>query len=135
MAGVDLMPDLTHVQTGLQPNCKFRLGEDITNEMSLQLYRGYDLVLLKDVLQHMPDDCIRAVLARLMDQRNKHILIVNSRNQKMEPRELDKDFISHPLKHTKAPLNEYNPRLLFNFKGKEAIVIDCWRLPLEFRKK
>jgi hypothetical protein len=49
-----------------RPGRTFRLDEDISLEQNTAKYRGFDLVLLKDVLQHMHDDGIRALLRALV---------------------------------------------------------------------
>jgi hypothetical protein len=42
--------------------------EDITAEANLALYANYDLVIIKDVLQHMPDKQVELVIRRLIEQ-------------------------------------------------------------------
>ena len=73
---------------------------------------------------------ISAVLPALMQQNNKHILIINSSNQKQQPRQLDKKYAAHPLSHRMRPLNQFPVRFLCSFRDKEAIVIDTTRRPL-----
>ena len=73
---------------------------------------------------------ISAVLSALMQQRNKHILLINSSKQKQQPRHLDEKYAAHPLSHRMRPLNQFPVCYLCSFRDKEALVIDTTRRAL-----
>ena len=73
---------------------------------------------------------ISAVLSALIQQKNKHILLINSSKQKQQPRNLDQKYAAHPLSHKMRPLNKFPVRVLYSFRDKEVVVIDTTRRPL-----
>ena len=79
---------------------------------------GYDLVILKDVIQHWEDKQVKEILPQIIEK-NKFVLIGNgykfgrtpSKNNWTE-RTLDKNYHYHPIDINKKPLNEIQFNLL-----------------------
>lgn len=59
-----------------------------------------ELVLLKDVLQHWPDDDIRAALNVLTDWKNNQIKFIVLVNGKWNPKDRREERVLHPIYHS-----------------------------------
>jgi len=79
---------------------------------------GYDLVILKDVIQHWEDKDILTILPLLLEK-NKYVFITNGYKFQRLPekndwkqRVLDKRYYYHPVDIYKYPLNQFNQDLI-----------------------
>jgi SAM-dependent methyltransferase len=88
--------------------------------------KKFDLVILKDILQHWDNDAIIKFMDRLTKEGNhKNILIVNNfKNAEGENRNVDNRYHYAKLDALKYPLNMYNPKVLGYYKFKQVALID-----------
>ena len=80
-----------------------------------------ELIIIKDVLMHWPDEEIEIFLDKLTKY-NIWILLVNSAKNQPIKRKL-KIGGWKPLEYNKFPLNKYNFELIFTFRNREVILI------------
>ncbi len=91
-----------------KPNVKF-----IHSDVSVEVPSGFDLVILKDVLQHWNDSDIMNKLTEIL-QKNKYVYVINGYKFMRVPeknawtkRELDKKYNYHPLSFDKEPFDVF----------------------------
>lgn len=84
----------------------------------------YDLVILKDVLQHWDNEHIINFMDKLTKQGHKHILIINSyKEAEAENRSIKNRYVYAKLDALKYPLNRYNPQVIYHYRNKQVSVI------------
>jgi len=76
--------------------------------------KGFDFIIIKDVLQHHKDELIENFLPKIIEN-NKYVLLVNGykfmrirEKNNWTKRQLDKRYHYHPLDLKKKPLNKFN---------------------------
>jgi SAM-dependent methyltransferase len=86
-----------------------------TQDISTEIPSGYDLVIIKDVIQHWEDDVIIAFLQKLL-QKNKYVYCVNGykfmrdkTKNNWKKRVLDSKYHYHPIKFTDEPFTQFLP--------------------------
>ena len=106
-----LMNDLN--TKNIDKNIKF-IYQDISNIIPI----GYDIIILKDVIQHWTDEDIDLFLPKLLAN-NKYVYCVNGFKFGRDPtknnwikRELDKKYNYHPISIEKAPLDKYKNKII-----------------------
>ena len=74
---------------------------------------GYDLIILKDVIQHWTDEAILKYLPKILEN-NKYVFITNGyrfmrdpTKNKLSKRNIDNPYKYHPVDINKFPLCEY----------------------------
>jgi hypothetical protein len=88
------------------------------------IHNHYDLVILKDVLQHWSNENIIFFLDALVDCDYKYILIVNSYKEcKGENRSVKNRYRYDKLDCHCYPLNKYSPEYLFTYQHKQVSLI------------
>ena len=88
------------------------------------IHNHYDLVILKDVLQHWSNENIITFLDALVDCDYKYILIVNSYKEcKGENRSVKNRYRYDKLDCNCYPLNKYSPEYLFTYQHKQVSLI------------
>ena len=114
-AGIDcvqfLMIEL--ILKNIDKNIKF-ICQDISKDIPI----GYDIIILKDVIQHWTDEDILLFLPQLLAN-NKYVYCINgfkfgrdpSKNNWTE-RELDKKYKYHPISIDKAPLDKFKNKII-----------------------
>lgn len=93
---------------------------DILNNIDI-IEDTCDLCILKDILQHWTCEEIKHFLDKLLKKNFKHIIIVNSSNQKYDNQ--DTPYRSRPLSIKYEPLKSYNFTLVFNYHDKEVSLL------------
>ena len=83
---------------------------------------GRELIIIKDVFIHWPNETIVEFMDKLINYNNK-ILTVNSLGQ-AKNRKLKRIGGFSRLNYDKFPLNRYNGKLIFTYKNKEVVLID-----------
>lgn len=92
-------------------NIKF-LYCDILNDIN-KLKINYDLIILKDVIIHWPNEQIRIMLP-LMKGKATYILLINTKEQIIDNADISLgDF--RPLNYKMKPLNEFKLKLIYTF--------------------
>ena len=89
---------------------------------------AFDLVIIKDVLQHWENDVIIKFMDKLISYGHKYIIIVNTAfsNFKKDddaPRTVKNRYHYSKLDATKFPLNQYNIRVIGRYKFKQISLI------------
>ena len=89
----------------------------IHQDVSIDVPSGYDLVILKDVIQHWDDAIILEKFNEIL-QRNKYVYCINGFKFCRDPtkndwtnRVLDKKYSYHPLDFTKEPFTHFLPHI------------------------
>lgn len=98
---------------------------DISNEV--ENIEPADLCILKDVLQHWPDEEIVLFMDQLVAcKKYKLILLCNCSTGEILENKLVGGFVGgfHPLKAETYPLNKYNPKVVFGWHTKEVCLIN-----------
>tara|TARA_R110001606_G_scaffold208881_3_gene356300 strand:- start:893 stop:1507 length:615 start_codon:yes stop_codon:yes gene_type:complete len=99
---------------------------DISNEA----FKGYDLVLIKDVLQHFKDEDILKICDNLI-LNNSYVISTNGYKFGRSPeknnwtnRDINNKYSYHPLDINKEPFNKYidNVKEIFHRRYKQTIV-------------
>jgi len=112
-------------------NIKF-IHEDAGSTGGTTLAKGYDLVILKDVIQHWTDDKIKEILPQIIDN-NKFVLLGNGymfgrdkTKNDWTDRTLDKIYHYHPIDVSKRPLSDMalNIQDIQHRRFKEFILIN-----------
>lgn len=102
------------------PNIKFT-HQDFTIE---PITGKYDLIILKDVLQHWSNENIITFMDSLIKQGDyRFILIINGWMNAPENRSIDNRYCYSKLDVNKYPLNKYHPEVLFNYQYKQVSLI------------
>jgi len=122
--GIDCVAFLIRMLEGIHkkdPNLSFECY-DFAKEIDRIPFA--DLYLIKDVLQHWPNNIIHHVLRFLVyDLRPKHIIIVNDGRQKKPDRRLKEVGGYKGLSAKFLPLQKYNPKVILTYREKEVSVI------------
>jgi 2-polyprenyl-3-methyl-5-hydroxy-6-metoxy-1,4-benzoquinol methylase len=81
-----------------------------------------DLYIIKDVLQHWPDDLISDFLRKIISTKKmKYLLITNCHNQPVYRCCTMGDF--SPLNPSMLPLNEFEPNVILKYGSKKTSLI------------
>ena len=114
--GLDIVDSVIDSNKNKFPNYSFVCDIDIFNYLD-----GKELIIIKDVLMHWPDDEIEKFLDKLIKY-NIWILLVNSAKNQPTKRKLK---IGHyvPLEYDKFPLNKYNSELIFKYRNRQVVLI------------
>ena len=87
----------------------------IHQDISLEVPSGYDLVIIKDVIQHHDDKDAITILHELISK-NKFVYCINGYKFIRDPtknnwtnRELDKKYSYHPIDFIKEPFTQFLP--------------------------
>jgi len=90
----------------------------LSQDVSTNIPSGYDIVILKDVIQHWTDEYIKHVLPKII-KNNKYVYCVNGYKFMRDPtkndwtkRERDKKYHYHPISIDKDPLNIYKKHVI-----------------------
>ncbi len=90
----------------------------------------WDLVILKDVLQHWSDQQITVWLDNFLKNTNfRFILITNGWKQTDVPRNVVNRYHYSKLNAEKYPLNKYHPEILFYYRYKQVSLIKAGNTP------
>lgn len=124
--GIDVVKSVVEKNNDLYGKENIKFFHMDTTQVSIPF--KFDLVILKDVLQHWDDETIITYMDKLLMQGHKHIIIINTAfsNFKKDddaPRCIKNRYHYYKLDATKAPLNRYNPRIIGTFKFKQISVI------------
>ena len=87
--------------------------------------KGRDIIIIKDVLMHWPDEEIIPFLDRLV-KKDIWVLLVNAATRQPPTRKIGIGGFAH-LEYDKFPLNKYNPELLFKFGNRQVVRLDRWQ--------
>jgi 2-polyprenyl-3-methyl-5-hydroxy-6-metoxy-1,4-benzoquinol methylase len=124
--GIDVVKSVVDKNNELygKENIKF-FHMDVTK---LVIPYKFDLVIIKDVLQHWDDETIITFMDKLLQQGHKQIMIINTafsnfKKNDDEPRSIKNRYHYCKLDATKAPLNRYNPTILATYKFKQISII------------
>lgn len=102
----------------------------IYQDISVDVPSGYDLVIIKDVIQHWDDEIILEKFNEIL-QRNKYVYCINGYKFIRDPtkndwttRVLDKKYSYHPLDFNKNPFTQFLPYVVDSKKraAKEYIL-------------
>ena len=100
------------------------------NPLETKLPGSFDLVIIKDVLQHWSNETIIEFLDKLITQGNKYIIIVNTafstfknNTNKGINRSIKNRYHYAKLDAADFPLNKYNPQILGTYKFKQISII------------
>jgi SAM-dependent methyltransferase len=113
--GIDVVDFLidSHNEKYSNENIKF-IHQDISQEVP----SGYDLVIIKDVLQHWEDEYILKQLPKILEN-NKYVYCINGYKFCRDPtknnwkkRELDKQYSYHPINFDKEPFTEFKKYII-----------------------
>ena len=105
----------------------------IHNDISRKIPKGYDLIILKDVIQHWSDEQINKVLPEIL-KNNKYVFSINGYKFTRDPsknswkeRKLDKRYNYHPIIISKKPLKKYKKFIknINHRRSKEYILFKC----------
>jgi len=116
------------------PNNIQFLYMDITNLSQLSILKDFDLVILKDILQHWSNEEIINVLNQLLKNNYKYILMVNDYKQKRQHRSIHNKFRFSALNSKMYPLNKYKIKTLFYYGYKEVSIIENTSIELYISK-
>ena len=104
----------------MKPNTVRNLINTLQN---LNLIHTGDLCIIKDVLQHLCNNDIINILTYLIKNKVcKYIIICNCCQQTVDNENIENGSWRQ-LSALKAPLNLFNPEILFNYNNKEVSVI------------
>lgn len=114
--GIDCVPSVIeknlkdHKKEGVNFECKV-----VDTNWSPE---GYDLIIIKDVIQHWTDEDIMVYFTKIL-KNNKYVFCTNgfkfmrdpSKNA-LECRDINNKYSYHPVSKDKYPLNQFNDHLL-----------------------
>ena len=90
----------------------------ICQDISKDIPSGYDIVILKDVIQHWTDEDILTFFPKLLEN-NKYIYCINGYKFTRDPsknswanRSLDKKYHFHPITIEKVPLLKFKNKVV-----------------------
>ncbi len=90
----------------------------VHQDFSINLPMGYDIVILKDVIQHWSNEDIKKIFPIIL-QNNKYVYCINGYKFTRDPtkndwtkRELDKKYSYHPVDINREPLNEFKDNVV-----------------------
>ena len=101
---------------------------DFTSFLARKTINNADLCIIKDVLQHLPNDTIIKFMDYITKSNKfKYILIINCYQTTLEnTKDYRKDIIPgefSSLAALKYPLNKYNPKVIYKWDTKEISLI------------
>ncbi len=114
--GLDIVDSVIDSNKKKFPNYSFVSDTDVFNHLE-----GKELIIIKDVLMHWPDDEIEKFLDKLIKY-DIWILLVNTYKPQLVKRKL-KIGGWKPLEYDKIPLNKYSPELIFVFRNRQVVLI------------
>ena len=89
-------------------------------DISLDIPKGFDLIIIKDVIQHWDDETITPFLDKLL-KHNKYVYSVNGykfmrdkNKNNWVKRVRDKKYSYHPISYDIAPFTQYNKYITDN---------------------
>ena len=115
--GIDVVESVIDTNKKNFPEHRFIADGDIFKYLD-----GQDLIIIKDVLMHWPDDDIVSFLDKLIKY-NIPILLVNSARNQPQKRKLKLGGWK-PLEYNKYPLNKYDGKLIFTYSSRQVVLID-----------
>ena len=117
--GIDCVPSLIteHQKNYQAPNLHFY----VKDVLSQPLTQTYDVIILKDVIQHWPTSEIRRVLPQLQ-AKAKWLLLTNCRHQRSATQDTELGGF-RPLHYQLSPLQEFAPTLLFSWNEKDVVLV------------
>lgn len=119
--GYDAYKDIILNNTNNHPRYNF-IHLDILN--NIDNIENTELYILKDILQHWTNKEIVYFLDKLISiKKYKHILIINSANQKFDNQDTTSTFRHRSLSVKYNPLKQYKPKLVFTYHEKEVLLI------------
>ena len=84
-----------------------------------------DLIILKDILQHWPNESITQFMDKLVEQGHKNILLINGyKDAKGIDRSINNRYKYAKIDCRLEPLNKYNPEILFHYRFKQVALIN-----------
>lgn len=139
--GLDVVPDLVERNRALFPGAEFVVGDG----RELDAHAGFDLLIVKDLLQHWSNDTVRAFLAQPALASFRHVLLTNCDDGR--PSNLDiQDGDWRPLNVLAAPFDVPGARAVLRFGTKRVIHrgprlearelldrFECWVINLDRR--
>src|SRR5690349_16707537 len=114
--GLDVVPSVVSRNRQRFPDKEFVHGDG----RDLEAHSGFDLLLVKDVLQHWSHASIRAFLEQPALAEFEHVLIVNCDDERPDNAEIA-DGGWRPLNLLAEPLAMAGARALFRFGSKRVI--------------
>jgi len=128
--GLDVYKDIIGKKTELYgtDNISFRHA-DILKET----IKGYDLIIIKDVLQHWEDCDVIDVLNELVNK-NKYVYVINGYKFGRSPekngwtiRDINNKYSYHPLDMYKYPLNQFHNHTenVIHRRYKQYVLLKC----------
>ena len=100
------------------------LHMDISNSVD-KIPMNQDLIILKDILQHWPNEEIIKFMDRLVEKGHKNILLINGyKDAKGKDRTINNRYKYAKIDCRLEPLNKYNPEILFNYRFKQVAIIN-----------
>ena len=100
------------------------LHMDISNCVD-KIQINQDLIILKDILQHRPNESITQFMDKLVEQGHKNILLINGyKDAKGIDRSINNRYKYAKIDCRLEPLNKYNPEILFHYRFKQVALIN-----------
>lgn len=120
--GIDCVPEVINTVTTHYNNHKF-MCLDFTEEVDK--IPSADMCILKDVIQHWPDELLTKFLHSIIDKKLfKYILITNCSYQEKDYRNC-KIGAFVPVSPKLKPLSDFNPQILKSYDTKTICFIQC----------
>ena len=117
--GIDCVPSLIEEnrQKYGSPNIHFHM-RDVLRE---PITGTYDVIILKDVIQHWPTADIMRVLPSLLIKA-KYVLVTNCRFQQRPEQDIALGGF-RPLHKNMKPLSSFSPQLLYSYGTKDVLLL------------
>ena len=116
--GLDIVDSVIEKNQIKFPNYSFVSDTDVFKHLD-----GKELIIIKDVLMHWPNDEIINFLDKLI-KIDILIFLVNSAYHKNQPTERKIKIGGwSPLEYDKFPLNKYNTKLIFRYRHRQVVLI------------
>ena len=110
--GGDVVESVINKNTEIYSNEKIKF---IFNDKDIT---GYDLVIIKDVLQHHTDEDVKQILGPLIEH-NKYVFSINgykfTDNRDIHIRDINNRYRYYPISSDKYPLNTFTHKELFKY--------------------
>lgn len=119
--GVDCVKSLIkyNKQKYGKKNVKF-----LYKEISKHSFEYSDLFIIKDVLQHLPNEILYNFLDYIVSEKlAKFIIVCNCKEQSEENQDLSEIGQTRPLDANMLPLKKYNPLIIRNYHTKQVSII------------
>jgi SAM-dependent methyltransferase len=113
--GLDIVPELIERNRAHFPGVEFVVGDG----RQLEAYAGFDLVLIKDVLQHWSTKNVLAFLKQPAFASFKHVLLTNCDFDQRENQDI-RDGDWRPLNFISRELASVGARVAFRFQSKRV---------------